>query len=332
MYPTLQADPDRAAWIETTAAELARFGEQHRDELDAANRDKQFPRELYRELGKLGYLGPLVPAVLRRPGRRRQRVRGHQRGGRPARPGVRADRGAGAALAAGLGHRRAEGPVAARHRDRRGGVLRVDQREERGLVVQGHGVDRDPRRRRLAADRQQDARQPRRRLRRHAVLRDRRGRADQLPGRHEPARHPDRGDRPGRPAAHPHRRRDLRPGTGAGLGAARPARRGPADVPVHLQHQPARQRLGADRPRPALARARPALRVAAAGRRQHGHRLPGHPVDGRRRVDRPAGRVARPRRRRGRPRARRGHRAAHHHGQAPGDHRRGAGLATPPTA
>ena len=30
MYPTLQADPDRAAWIETTAAELARFGEQHR--------------------------------------------------------------------------------------------------------------------------------------------------------------------------------------------------------------------------------------------------------------------------------------------------------------
>jgi len=61
MYPTLQADPDRAAWIETTAAELARFGEQHRSELDAANRDKQFPRELYRELGKLGYLGPLVP-------------------------------------------------------------------------------------------------------------------------------------------------------------------------------------------------------------------------------------------------------------------------------
>ena len=61
MYPTLHADPGRAAWIEATAAELARFGEQHRGELDAANRDKQFPRELYRELGKLGYLGPLVP-------------------------------------------------------------------------------------------------------------------------------------------------------------------------------------------------------------------------------------------------------------------------------
>jgi alkylation response protein AidB-like acyl-CoA dehydrogenase len=62
MYPTLRVDPARAAWIEATVAELARFGEQHRDELDAANRDKRFPRELYRELGKLGYLGPLVPA------------------------------------------------------------------------------------------------------------------------------------------------------------------------------------------------------------------------------------------------------------------------------
>ncbi|HTS97633.1 MAG TPA: acyl-CoA dehydrogenase family protein [Streptosporangiaceae bacterium] len=63
MYPLLQADPARAAWIEATVTELARFGEQHRAELDAANRDKQFPRELYREFGKLGYLGPLVPAA-----------------------------------------------------------------------------------------------------------------------------------------------------------------------------------------------------------------------------------------------------------------------------
>jgi len=61
MYPLLQADPAKAAWIETTAAGLAKFGEQHRAELDAANRDKRFPRELYRELGQLGYLGPLVP-------------------------------------------------------------------------------------------------------------------------------------------------------------------------------------------------------------------------------------------------------------------------------
>ncbi len=61
MYPTLQDDPRRAAWIEATAAELSSFGERHREELDDANRQKRFPRELYRELGKLGYLGPLVP-------------------------------------------------------------------------------------------------------------------------------------------------------------------------------------------------------------------------------------------------------------------------------
>jgi len=61
MYPLLQADPAKAAWIQTTATDLARFGDEHRAELDAANRDKRFPRDLYRGLGKLGYLGPLVP-------------------------------------------------------------------------------------------------------------------------------------------------------------------------------------------------------------------------------------------------------------------------------
>jgi alkylation response protein AidB-like acyl-CoA dehydrogenase len=62
MYPTLRADTARAAWIEATAAELAKFGEEHRAELDDANRHARFPRELYRELGTRGYLGPLVPA------------------------------------------------------------------------------------------------------------------------------------------------------------------------------------------------------------------------------------------------------------------------------
>ena len=62
MYPLLQADPSTTAWIERTATDLAAFGEQHRTELDIANRANKFPRELYRELGRLGYLGPLVPA------------------------------------------------------------------------------------------------------------------------------------------------------------------------------------------------------------------------------------------------------------------------------
>jgi alkylation response protein AidB-like acyl-CoA dehydrogenase len=61
MYPTLRADPAKAAWIDATSKELAAFGEQHRTELDTANRANKFPRELYRELGRLGYLGPLVP-------------------------------------------------------------------------------------------------------------------------------------------------------------------------------------------------------------------------------------------------------------------------------
>jgi len=61
MYPTLRVDADRATWIDKTAAQLADFGERHREELDTANRANRFPRELYAELGRLGYLGPLVP-------------------------------------------------------------------------------------------------------------------------------------------------------------------------------------------------------------------------------------------------------------------------------
>ncbi len=62
MYPTLRADPAMCAWIDTTAAELAAFGAEHRRELDVANHANKFPRELYRELGRRGYLGPLVPS------------------------------------------------------------------------------------------------------------------------------------------------------------------------------------------------------------------------------------------------------------------------------
>jgi alkylation response protein AidB-like acyl-CoA dehydrogenase len=63
MYPTLQSDPAKAAWIKDTVAELAAFGEEHRSELDTANRANRFPRDLYQELGRRGYLGPLVPAA-----------------------------------------------------------------------------------------------------------------------------------------------------------------------------------------------------------------------------------------------------------------------------
>jgi len=62
MYPTLRADTGRAGWIDATATQLGQFGQRYRAELDAANRAARFPRDLYAELGKLGYLGPLVPA------------------------------------------------------------------------------------------------------------------------------------------------------------------------------------------------------------------------------------------------------------------------------
>src|SRR3954454_5232362 len=63
MYPTLSIEAARAAWIKDTVADLADFGEQHRTELDRANGANKFPRDLYRELGRRGYLGPLVPAA-----------------------------------------------------------------------------------------------------------------------------------------------------------------------------------------------------------------------------------------------------------------------------
>src|SRR5581483_8379889 len=63
MYPILLTDPARAAWIKDTVADLAAFGDEHRSELDTANRANKFPRELYRELGRRGYLGPLVPTA-----------------------------------------------------------------------------------------------------------------------------------------------------------------------------------------------------------------------------------------------------------------------------
>jgi alkylation response protein AidB-like acyl-CoA dehydrogenase len=59
MYPALQVE--KGAWIESTRQTLARFGDEHRAELDDAYRENRFPRELYAELGRMGFLGPLVP-------------------------------------------------------------------------------------------------------------------------------------------------------------------------------------------------------------------------------------------------------------------------------
>ncbi|MFJ2558323.1 MULTISPECIES: acyl-CoA dehydrogenase family protein [unclassified Streptomyces] len=61
MYPTLRTDAHTRTWIDTTVAALAAFGEEHRVRLDAANRAGEFPRDLYAEFGRLGFLGPLVP-------------------------------------------------------------------------------------------------------------------------------------------------------------------------------------------------------------------------------------------------------------------------------
>jgi alkylation response protein AidB-like acyl-CoA dehydrogenase len=61
MYPTLRLDAERSAWIDATASALGALAEANRAELDTANRAGTFPRELYRELGRMGYLGPLVP-------------------------------------------------------------------------------------------------------------------------------------------------------------------------------------------------------------------------------------------------------------------------------
>jgi alkylation response protein AidB-like acyl-CoA dehydrogenase len=61
MFPLLRTDPDKNAWIDRVAADIGALAEDSRHELDAANRENRFPREIYRELGRRGYLGPMVP-------------------------------------------------------------------------------------------------------------------------------------------------------------------------------------------------------------------------------------------------------------------------------
>ena len=61
MFPLVRTDPDRAAWIDKVAADIGVLATDSRAELDAANRENRFPREIYAEPGRRGYLGPMVP-------------------------------------------------------------------------------------------------------------------------------------------------------------------------------------------------------------------------------------------------------------------------------
>jgi alkylation response protein AidB-like acyl-CoA dehydrogenase len=61
MFPLLRTEPERSAWIDKVAADIAALADAHRAELTEANRRNEFPRQAYRALGRLGYLGPLVP-------------------------------------------------------------------------------------------------------------------------------------------------------------------------------------------------------------------------------------------------------------------------------
>ena len=49
-------------WLDRTVADLASFAEQHRAELDDCRKAGRFPRDLYLEMGKRGWIGPITPA------------------------------------------------------------------------------------------------------------------------------------------------------------------------------------------------------------------------------------------------------------------------------
>lgn len=48
-------------WAERTARELAAFGDEHADEFRSATREGRFPRELYEEMGRRGWVGSITP-------------------------------------------------------------------------------------------------------------------------------------------------------------------------------------------------------------------------------------------------------------------------------
>lgn len=59
MFPLLTFDDD--AWPEATATALTAFAEEVGPELVEAERDGRFPREIYEEMGRRGWVGPITP-------------------------------------------------------------------------------------------------------------------------------------------------------------------------------------------------------------------------------------------------------------------------------
>lgn len=59
MYAQMRFRDD--AWAAATPAAMGAFAEEHAAELRAATREGRFPRELYAEMGRRGWVGPIVP-------------------------------------------------------------------------------------------------------------------------------------------------------------------------------------------------------------------------------------------------------------------------------
>jgi alkylation response protein AidB-like acyl-CoA dehydrogenase len=60
----IQAEFFRPDWKAETVAQMEEFARKHRDYLSMCTRAARFPRELYREMGRRGWVGPLTPAEL----------------------------------------------------------------------------------------------------------------------------------------------------------------------------------------------------------------------------------------------------------------------------
>ena len=58
MYPGAQYS--RPDWKEKTIAEMQEFAREHRDYLAECTRVGRFPRDLYLEMGRRGWVGPVT--------------------------------------------------------------------------------------------------------------------------------------------------------------------------------------------------------------------------------------------------------------------------------